>query len=127
MSFCLNSTQTPTMVCVTIHKTLIFYEPLLMTKYCVVRECENILHRYLYVCEVAFVILKGISSFKFHKRNLEISLRDFTSSSLLLILRPDNQSIDALSLCICKAQCQQSSQTFSQDPSQPKRHSGHLH
>jgi hypothetical protein len=34
-----------------------------MTKYCIMRECENILRGYLYVSDLAFVILKGIYSF----------------------------------------------------------------
>jgi hypothetical protein len=34
-----------------------------LTKYCDVRECENILHGYLYVFYLAFVILKGIFIF----------------------------------------------------------------
>jgi hypothetical protein len=44
--------------------------------------CENILHGFLYVFDLAFVILKGIYSFKSPKRFLEISSRDLTSSSL---------------------------------------------
>jgi hypothetical protein len=39
-----------------------------MTKYCIMRECENILRGYLYDGDLVFVILKGISSFKFPKR-----------------------------------------------------------
>ncbi len=50
-----------------------------MTKYCVMRECENILRGYLYDGDLAFVILKGIHGFKFPKRFLEIDL-----TSLLL-------------------------------------------
>jgi hypothetical protein len=46
-------------------------------------ECENILHGYLYDGDLVFVILKGISIFKFPKRFLEISSRDLTSSLLL--------------------------------------------
>jgi hypothetical protein len=56
-----------------------------MTKYCVMRECENILHGYLYGGDLLFVILKGIYSFKFPKRFLEISPRDLTSFPLQLI------------------------------------------
>jgi hypothetical protein len=52
------------------------------TKYCIIRECENIFHGYLYVCDLAFVILKGIYGFKFPKRFLEISSRDLTSFPL---------------------------------------------
>jgi hypothetical protein len=33
----------------------------LMTKYCTMRECENILQGYLYDCDLVFVILKRIS------------------------------------------------------------------
>ncbi len=50
-----------------------------MTKYCIMREYENILRGYLYVCDLKFVILNGIYSFKFPKRFLEISSRDLTS------------------------------------------------
>ncbi len=53
-----------------------------MTKYCVMRECENILCKYLYDGDLVFVILKGIYGFKFPKRFLEISSRDLTSSLL---------------------------------------------
>ncbi len=53
-----------------------------MTKYCIMRECENILHGFLYVFDLAFVILKGIYGFKFPKRFLAISSRDLTSSLL---------------------------------------------
>jgi hypothetical protein len=55
-----------------------------MTKYCVMREYENILHGYLYVFDLAFVIMKGIYGFKFPKRFLEISSRDLTSFLLQL-------------------------------------------
>jgi hypothetical protein len=48
--------------------------------------CENILHGFLYVFDLAFVILKGIYGFKFPKRFLEISSRDLTSSFFLLQL-----------------------------------------
>jgi hypothetical protein len=44
--------------------------------------CENILHGYLYVFDLAFVILKGIYGFKFPKRFLDIFSRDLTSSFL---------------------------------------------
>ncbi len=46
--------------------------------------CENILCGYLYDGDLVFVILKGIYSFKFPKRFLEISFRDLTSSFPLL-------------------------------------------
>ncbi len=47
-------------------------------------ECENILHGFLYVFDLAFVILKGLYGFKFSKRFLEISSRDLTLFTLLL-------------------------------------------
>jgi hypothetical protein len=50
-----------------------------MTKYCIMREYDNILHGYLYGGDLLFVILKGIYSFKFPKRFLESSSRDLTS------------------------------------------------
>jgi hypothetical protein len=58
-----------------------------MTKYCIMsmRECENILHGYLYGSDLLFVILKGMYGFKFHKSFLEISSRDLTSCLLQLI------------------------------------------
>jgi hypothetical protein len=41
--------------------TQLFFDRILqMTKDCVMRECENILHGFLYVFDLAFVILKGI-------------------------------------------------------------------
>ena len=55
-----------------------------MMKYCVMRECENILCGYLYDGDFVFVILKRIYGFKFPKRFLEISSRDLTSSFPLL-------------------------------------------
>jgi hypothetical protein len=77
--------------------------------------CENILCGYLYDGDLVFVILKGISIFKFPKRFLEISSRDLTSVLLQLIQRPDYQSTGVHSLCICMAQClPSSSHTFSQ-------------
>jgi hypothetical protein len=56
-----------------------------MTKCCIMRECENILRGYLYDGDLVFVILKGISIFKFPKRFLEISSRDLTLLSILII------------------------------------------
>ncbi len=57
-----------------------------MTKYCIMRECENIFPGYLYDGDIAFVILKRISIFRFPKRFLEISSRDLTSSFLLQLI-----------------------------------------
>ncbi len=53
----------------------------IMTKYFVMRECENIFCGYLNDGDLVFVILKGIYGFQFPKRFLEISCRDLTSSS----------------------------------------------
>jgi hypothetical protein len=56
-----------------------------MTKYCIMRECDNIRNGYLYGGDLLFVILKGIYGFKFPKRFLEISSRDLTLLSILII------------------------------------------
>jgi hypothetical protein len=56
-----------------------------MAKYCIMRECKNILHGYLYGSDLLFVILKGIYGFKLPKSFLEISSRDLTSFLLQLI------------------------------------------
>jgi hypothetical protein len=56
-----------------------------ITKYCIMRECENILHEYLYDGDLVFVILKGIHGYKFPQRFFEISSRDLTSFLLQLI------------------------------------------
>jgi hypothetical protein len=64
-------------------KQLFHISFLQMTKYCVMRECENILHGYLYDSDLrTFVIFGGIYGFKLTKRFLEISSRDLTSSLL---------------------------------------------
>jgi hypothetical protein len=60
----------------------LFYISLPLTKYCIMRECENILCGYLYDGDLVIVILKGISIFKFF---MEISYRDLTSFLLQLI------------------------------------------
>jgi hypothetical protein len=53
----------------------------LMTKYFVMRECDNILHGYLYVVTTVWSHQDGIYGFKFPNRFLEISClcRDLTS------------------------------------------------
>ncbi len=48
-------------------------------------ECENICNGYLYVMTQHLLILKGIYGFKFPKRFLEISSRDLTLLSILII------------------------------------------
>ena len=61
------------------HAKQIFSARLLqMTKYCVMRECENILCGYLCVFDLVFSQQDGIYGFKFPKRFLEISSRDLT-------------------------------------------------
>ena len=47
-------------------------------------RCDIILRGYLYDGDIAFVILKRISIFRFPKRFLEISSRDLTLFTLLL-------------------------------------------
>jgi hypothetical protein len=56
-----------------------------MTKYCIMKECDNIHNGYLYGGDLLFVILKEIYSFKFPKWFLEISSRDLTLLSILII------------------------------------------
>jgi hypothetical protein len=56
-----------------------------MTKYCVMRECENI-HSWISLSgDLAFSHQQGIYGFEFPKRFLEISPRDLTSFLLQLI------------------------------------------
>ena len=52
-----------------------------MTKYCIMRECENIQSWILYVSDLVFSHQGEIYSFKFPSRFLEISSRDLTSST----------------------------------------------
>jgi hypothetical protein len=47
--------------------------------------CENIRNGFLYVMTQHLLILKGIYGFKFPKRFLEISSRDLTLLSILII------------------------------------------
>jgi hypothetical protein len=54
-----------------------------------VNECENIFHGFLYVFDLAFVILKG----KIPQNFLEISSRDLTSSLLLFFFSQSNDLI----------------------------------
>ncbi len=94
-------------------KQLLYISLPLMTKYCIMRECDNILCGYLYDGDFVFVILKGIYGFKFPKRFLEISSRDLTLFSILIIQRPNYPIFGAHSLCACMAQClPSSSHTF---------------
>jgi hypothetical protein len=50
-----------------------------MTKFCVMRECDNILRGYLYVFDLAFSYHDGIYRFKFPSRFWGIFCRDLTS------------------------------------------------
>jgi hypothetical protein len=54
-----------------------------VTKYCVMRECENILSGYLYDGDLVFVIFKRISIFKFPKG----FWRSLPEMSLLFLFR----------------------------------------
>jgi hypothetical protein len=64
---------------------LFFDRILQMTKYWVMRECENI-HSWISLSgDLVFSHQQGIYSFKFPKRFLEISSRDLTLFSILII------------------------------------------
>ena len=67
-----------------IAKQLFSVRLLLMTKFFVMRECDNILNGYLCVVTTVFSQQDGIYGFKFPKRFLEISFRDLTLFSTLL-------------------------------------------
>jgi hypothetical protein len=56
-----------------------------MTKYCVMRECENIHSGISLSGDLVFGHQQGIYGFKFPKRFLEISSRDLTLFSILII------------------------------------------
>jgi hypothetical protein len=65
-------------------KQLFSVRLLLMTKYCIMRECDNI-HSWIFLSgDSAFSHQYGIYGFKYPKRFLEISSRDLTLFSLLL-------------------------------------------
>jgi hypothetical protein len=66
-------------------KQLFSIRLLLMTKFFVMREYENILRGYLCAVTTVFSQQDGIYSFKFLKRFLEISSRDLTLFSILII------------------------------------------
>jgi hypothetical protein len=53
------------------------------------QHCDNIRNGYLYGGDLLFVILKGIYGSKFPTRFLEISFRDFSFLSILIIQRLD--------------------------------------
>jgi hypothetical protein len=53
-----------------------------MTKYFVMRECEDIPTGISVYCDSAFAHKKGFSIFKFPERFLEISCRDLTISTM---------------------------------------------
>jgi hypothetical protein len=78
--------------------------------------CDNILSGYLCAVATVFSQQDGIYGFKFLKRFLEISpeisLFSLFDKSKDLITNPAF-GIDALSLCICMAQCLARSQPFS--------------
>jgi hypothetical protein len=84
---CLDSTQTFSYQDDALQhaKQLVSVRIPVMTKYCIMRECDNISNGYLYGGDLLFVTLKGIYSFKSPKRFLEISSRDLTLLSILII------------------------------------------
>jgi hypothetical protein len=57
-----------------------------ITKYCIMRECENILRGYLYDGDLVFVILKGIYGFEFPQKVLGDLFQRSHFFSLLSIL-----------------------------------------
>jgi hypothetical protein len=64
---------------------LFFYRIPQITKYCIMRECENI-HSWISLSgELVFSHQQGIHSFKFPDRLMEISSRDLTLFSILII------------------------------------------
>ncbi len=96
--------------------TQLFFDRILqMTKYYVMRECENI-HSWISLSgDIVLSHQQGIYGFQSPKRFLEISSRDLTLLSILIIQRPNYPIIGAYSLSICKAEClASSSQTFPQ-------------
>ncbi len=67
-------------------KQLLPVRLLLMTKFFVMGECDNILSGYLFAVTTVFSQQDGIYGFKFPKRFLEISSRDLTLFSLFTLL-----------------------------------------
>ncbi len=67
-------------------KQLFSLRLLQMTKYCVMRECYNILSGYLSVVTTVFSQQDGMYGFKFPKRFLEIYSRDLNLFSLFSII-----------------------------------------
>jgi hypothetical protein len=101
-------------------KQLIYISLPQMMKYCIMRECENILHGFLYDFDLAFVILKKITvlnSTKGFWRSLpEISLLLFSFGNPNH-LKTKLSNLSAHSLSIRKAEClTSSSQRSSQHP-----------
>ena len=90
-----------------------------MTKYCVMRECENIQSWILYGSDLVFSHQGEIYGFKFPKRffgdlfQRSHSFDSFLSFTKLKHPKTPTFGIDALSLCIHMAQCLARSQTFS--------------
>ncbi len=57
-----------------------------MTKYCIMRECENVHSWISLIGDLVFSHQQGIYGFEIPKRFLEISSRDLTSSFLLQLV-----------------------------------------
>jgi hypothetical protein len=74
----------PTTVTCHILQTIFFSLPQ-MTKYCVMRECKNIHSWISPSVDVVFSQQDGMYGFKFPKRFLEISSRDLTLFTTLLL------------------------------------------
>jgi hypothetical protein len=78
-------------------KQLFSFRLLQMTKYCIMRECDNI-HSWISLSsDLAFSHQDGIYGFKFPKRFLEISSSNLTLLSILIIKRPNYSIIGARS------------------------------
>jgi hypothetical protein len=66
-------------------KQLLSLRLMQMTKYCIIRECDNI-HSWKSISgDLAFSHQHGIYGFNFPKRILEISSRDLTLFSILIV------------------------------------------
>ncbi len=71
--------------CITKCNTIFFNRIPQMTKYCIMRECENIHSWISLIGDLVFSHQQGIYGFKFPKKFLEVSSRDLTLLSFLII------------------------------------------
>jgi hypothetical protein len=72
-----------TVTCYNLQKKLFYVRLLLMTKFFVMRECDNILSGYLCAVTTVFSQQDGIYGLKFPKRFLEISSQEISLFSQL--------------------------------------------